>query len=182
MPPSLRDSTPHVPARFSSVSLYSRCLVPGNEVESNPSRGTAARFALDTMKCQALRCRLMGNAVPQLCVACIFEKCVWPSIFTAPIAMSDSRRCTTTALTVVWRFPLAFCMRLPRRLALRLRRRQALLSVRYRRMCLRHPPCPRSMAWRNTQLLQPITVHYAPGWLRPCPSSAALVSSTTDRS
>ena len=66
--------------------------------------------------------RLMGNAVPQLCVACIFEKCVWPSIFTAPIAMSDSRKCTTTALTVVWRFPLACCMRLPRRLALRLHR------------------------------------------------------------
>src|SRR5437870_5308573 len=54
--PPHRDSTPHVPARLSRVFLYSRCLVPGNEVESNPSRGTAVRFALDTMKYLVLRC------------------------------------------------------------------------------------------------------------------------------
>jgi hypothetical protein len=102
------------------------------------------------------------------------EKCIWPSTSTAPIAMSDSRRCTTTALTVVWLFPLAFCMRWPR-------------AWRYASTVARpHCRCDTAALVSRTLLvralsredshhsLQHITVHYALAGARLCPSSAVL--------
>jgi hypothetical protein len=156
-------------------------------------------FSLDSMKCQAYDTRLVWNDTSTLCLVwhtyCLqylceskpslrifFQKCVWPYTFTAPIAMSGSRKCITIVLTVVSLFPLAFCMRCPLPLASRLHCRQASLQVRYHLTCLLHPPCPRSMPRRNTTLPQHTIVRYALGLLLPCHSSAALDSSTTDSS